>query len=121
MIEPSASPRAMIEYIAKAIVEAKGEVFVDEYEGGVETGQALRAGDYRVAGLVKQRATHGGTGRKRRLDYPGGGRQNAGAPRRSSRRIAHRCSGSLPARYAAVGALEGRRTPRGYGRGSLAT
>jgi ribosomal protein S16 len=37
MIEPSASPRAMIEYIAKAIVEAKGEVFIDEYEDGDET------------------------------------------------------------------------------------
>jgi predicted RNA-binding protein YlqC (UPF0109 family) len=38
MIEPAAaSPRAMIEYIAKAIVEAKGEVFVDEYEDGDET------------------------------------------------------------------------------------
>ena len=37
MIEPSASPRAMIEYIAKAVVEAKGEVFIDEYEDGNET------------------------------------------------------------------------------------
>jgi uncharacterized protein len=37
MIEPNASPRAMIEYIAKAIVEAKGEVFVEEYEDGDET------------------------------------------------------------------------------------
>ena len=37
MIEPSASPRAMIEYIAKAIVEAKDEVFVDEFEDGDET------------------------------------------------------------------------------------
>ena len=37
MIEPSVSPRTMIEYIAKAIVEAKGEVFVDEYEDGDET------------------------------------------------------------------------------------
>jgi hypothetical protein len=38
MIEPAAaSPRAMIEYIAKAIVEAKAEVFVDEYEDGDET------------------------------------------------------------------------------------
>jgi uncharacterized protein len=38
MIEPAAaSPRAMIEYIAKAIVEAKGEVFVDEYVDGDET------------------------------------------------------------------------------------
>ena len=37
MIEPSVSPRVMIEYIAKAIVEAKGEVFVEEYEDGDET------------------------------------------------------------------------------------
>ena len=37
MIEPTASPRVMIEYIAKAIVDAKGEVFVDEYEDGDET------------------------------------------------------------------------------------
>ena len=37
MIEPSASPRAMIEYIAKAIVEAKGKVFIDEYEDDDET------------------------------------------------------------------------------------
>ena len=37
MIEPAASPRTMIEYIAKAIVEAKDEVFVDEFEDGGET------------------------------------------------------------------------------------
>ncbi len=37
MIEPSARPSAMIEYIAKAIVDAKGEVFIDEYEDGDET------------------------------------------------------------------------------------
>jgi len=37
MIEPSVSPRAMIEYIAKVIVDAKGEVFIDEYEDGDET------------------------------------------------------------------------------------
>jgi hypothetical protein len=37
MIEPSVSPRSMIEYIAKAIVDAKGEVFIDEYEDGDET------------------------------------------------------------------------------------
>ena len=28
MIEPAVSPRAMIEYIAKAIVEAKGTTFL---------------------------------------------------------------------------------------------
>jgi len=37
MIEPAASPRAMIEYIAKAIVDGKSEVFTDEYEDGNET------------------------------------------------------------------------------------
>lgn len=37
MIEPSASPRAMIEYIAKAIVESKDDVFIDEYVDGDET------------------------------------------------------------------------------------
>jgi uncharacterized protein len=37
MIEPSSSPRVMIEYIAKAIVDAKDEVFSDEYEDGNET------------------------------------------------------------------------------------
>jgi predicted RNA-binding protein YlqC (UPF0109 family) len=37
MIEPSASPRAMIEYIAKAIVESKNEVYIDDYEDGDET------------------------------------------------------------------------------------
>jgi hypothetical protein len=37
MIEPSASPRVMIEYIAKAIVDAKSEVFLEEYEDGDET------------------------------------------------------------------------------------
>ena len=37
MIEPSVSPRTMIEYIAKAIVEAKDDVFIDEYEDGDET------------------------------------------------------------------------------------
>ena len=37
MIEPTASARVMIEYIAKAIVDAKSEVFVDEYEDGDET------------------------------------------------------------------------------------
>ena len=37
MIEPSVSPSVMIEYIAKAIVDAKGEVFIEEYEDGDET------------------------------------------------------------------------------------
>jgi predicted RNA-binding protein YlqC (UPF0109 family) len=37
MIEPATSPRAMMEYIAKAIVEAKDDVFLDEYDDGDET------------------------------------------------------------------------------------
>ncbi len=37
MIEPTPSPRAMIEFIAKAIVDAQGEVFIEEYEDGDET------------------------------------------------------------------------------------
>ena len=37
MTEQAADVRALIEHIAKALVEAKGEVFVDEYEDGDET------------------------------------------------------------------------------------
>jgi hypothetical protein len=36
MTEQAANVRAMIEYIAKALVDAKGEVFIDEYEDGDE-------------------------------------------------------------------------------------
>ena len=37
MTEQAADTRALIEHIAKALVEAKSEVFVDEYEDGDET------------------------------------------------------------------------------------
>ncbi|HUB01746.1 MAG TPA: KH domain-containing protein [Terriglobales bacterium] len=37
MTEQSANPRALIEHVAKALVEAKDAVFVDEYEDGDET------------------------------------------------------------------------------------
>lgn len=37
MAEQSADVKAMIEHIAKSLVEAHGEVFVDEYEDGDET------------------------------------------------------------------------------------
>jgi predicted RNA-binding protein YlqC (UPF0109 family) len=37
MTEQAANPRSLIEHIAKALVDAKGEVFVDEYEDGDET------------------------------------------------------------------------------------
>jgi len=47
MIEPAVNPRAMIEYIAKEIVEAKAEVIVDEYEDGDETVIELEGGGVR--------------------------------------------------------------------------
>jgi uncharacterized protein len=37
MAEQAANARAMIEHIAKSLVEAPAEVFVDEYEDGDET------------------------------------------------------------------------------------
>jgi uncharacterized protein len=36
MTEQAANVRALIEYIAKALVDAPGEVFIDEYEDGDE-------------------------------------------------------------------------------------
>ena len=37
MTEQAANLKGMIEHIAKSLVEATGEVFVDEYEDGDET------------------------------------------------------------------------------------
>jgi predicted RNA-binding protein YlqC (UPF0109 family) len=37
MIEPAANVRILVEHIAKSLVEAPGEVFVEEYEDGDET------------------------------------------------------------------------------------
>ncbi len=37
MTEQSADARALIEHIAKSLVEAKDAVFIDEYEDGDET------------------------------------------------------------------------------------
>ena len=37
MSEQAADVRALIEHIAKALVDAKSEVFVDEYQDGDET------------------------------------------------------------------------------------
>lgn len=37
MIEQTPSGRALIEHIAKALVDTPGEVFLDEYEDGDET------------------------------------------------------------------------------------
>jgi hypothetical protein len=36
MTEQAANVRALIEYIAKVLVDAPGEVFIDEYEDGDE-------------------------------------------------------------------------------------
>jgi uncharacterized protein len=36
MTEQAANPRALIEHIAKSLVEAKDAVFIDEYEDGDE-------------------------------------------------------------------------------------
>ena len=37
MTEQAVNVRALIEYIAKTLVDAPGEVFIDEYEDGDET------------------------------------------------------------------------------------
>jgi hypothetical protein len=37
MTEPAGNARAMIEHIAKSLVDTPGEVFIDEYEDGDET------------------------------------------------------------------------------------
>jgi predicted RNA-binding protein YlqC (UPF0109 family) len=52
MIEPSASPRAMIEYIAKAIVEGKDQVFIDEYEDGDETVIELEVAETELGKII---------------------------------------------------------------------
>jgi predicted RNA-binding protein YlqC (UPF0109 family) len=52
MIEPSASPRAMIEYIAKAIVEGKDQVFIDEYEDGDETVIELEVAEAELGKII---------------------------------------------------------------------
>jgi predicted RNA-binding protein YlqC (UPF0109 family) len=52
MIEPAASPRAMIEYIAKAIVDAKGEVFIEEYEDGDETVIELEVAEAELGKII---------------------------------------------------------------------
>ena len=52
MIEPAVSPRVMIEYIAKAIVEAKGDVFVEEYEDGDETVIELEVAEAELGKII---------------------------------------------------------------------
>ena len=52
MIEPAVSPRVMIEYIAKAIVEAKSEVFVEEYDDGDETVIELEVAEAELGKII---------------------------------------------------------------------
>jgi uncharacterized protein len=52
MIEPTSSPRVMIEYIAKAIVDAKDEVFIEEYEDGDETVIELEVAESDVGKVI---------------------------------------------------------------------
>ena len=52
MIEQSASPRLMIERIAKALVDAPSEVFVEEYEDGDETVVELEVSENEVGKII---------------------------------------------------------------------
>jgi predicted RNA-binding protein YlqC (UPF0109 family) len=52
VIEPAVSPRVMIEYIAKAIVEAKSEVFVEEYDDGDETVIELEVAEAELGKII---------------------------------------------------------------------
>jgi predicted RNA-binding protein YlqC (UPF0109 family) len=52
MIEQSASARALIEYIAKSLVETPAEVFVDEYEDGDETVVELEVAENDVGKVI---------------------------------------------------------------------
>jgi uncharacterized protein len=52
MIEPTTSPRVMIEYIAKAIVDAKNEVYIEEYEDGDETVIELEVAESDVGKVI---------------------------------------------------------------------
>ena len=52
MIEQSASPRLMIEHIAKALVDAPSEVFAEEYEDGEETVIELEVAENEVGKII---------------------------------------------------------------------
>ncbi len=52
MSEQAADARALIEHIAKALVDAKGEVFVDEYEDGEETVIELEVAEADVGKVI---------------------------------------------------------------------
>jgi predicted RNA-binding protein YlqC (UPF0109 family) len=52
MSEQAADPRALIEHIAKALVDAKDEVFVDEYKDGEETVVELEVAETEVGKVI---------------------------------------------------------------------
>jgi uncharacterized protein len=52
MTEPTANPRALIEHIAKALVEDKAAVFLDEYEDGDETVIELEVAEAEVGKVI---------------------------------------------------------------------
>ena len=52
MTEQSANPRALIEHIAKALVEDKAAVFLDEYEDGDETVIELEVAEAEVGKMI---------------------------------------------------------------------
>ena len=90
MIEPSVSPRVMIEYIAKAIVDAKGEVFIEEYEDGDETVIELEVAE---ADLGKVIGRSGRVARALRNVLSGGGLETEQALRARDHRIEEQRTG----------------------------
>ena len=52
MTEPTANARALIEHIAKAIVEDKAAVFLDEYEDGDETVIELEVAEAELGKII---------------------------------------------------------------------
>jgi predicted RNA-binding protein YlqC (UPF0109 family) len=52
MTEHTANPRALIEHIAKALVEDKAAVFLDEYEDGDETVIELEVAEAEVGKVI---------------------------------------------------------------------
>jgi predicted RNA-binding protein YlqC (UPF0109 family) len=52
MSEQAGDTRALIEHIAKALVDAKEEVFVDEYEDGDETVIELEVAETEVGKII---------------------------------------------------------------------
>jgi predicted RNA-binding protein YlqC (UPF0109 family) len=52
MTEQTANPRVLIEHIAKALVEDKAAVFLDEYEDGDETVIELEVAEAEVGKVI---------------------------------------------------------------------